>query len=77
VALYWSVVFSIIAVAAAAVGFGDGSGPTGPAARLISFACVALILLIAAGRLYVLRLERRRRDRDRRAPRETRHHLYR
>jgi uncharacterized membrane protein YtjA (UPF0391 family) len=76
VALYWSVVFAIVAVAAAVVGFGDGSAPTAPAAQVISLACMALVLLIAFGRLYARWIERRR-ERHRRQLRATPRHSYR
>ena len=72
-ALYWMGVFSIVAAAAALIGFGEGTAPTGPAARLISIACLGLILLIGAGRLYLLR----RQQHQRRAPRITGRHSYR
>jgi uncharacterized membrane protein YtjA (UPF0391 family) len=47
---YWPVVFAIVAVAAASIGFMDQGAPDAFAARLVSFAFLGLAAVLAVGR---------------------------
>lgn len=72
--LYWPIVFAIVAIVAALLGFVDDNAPSAPAARILSiiflaFAAVLILTRMKRGPDANPRTQDRTRARERREPR--------
>jgi uncharacterized membrane protein YtjA (UPF0391 family) len=58
--LYWPVVFAIVAIGAASIGFLDAGTPAAQVARLVSLAFLGLAVVLAVARRQWRHLDRQR-----------------